>query len=168
MRNNSCGRVFLNLSSVLAKVPAGAAVVKGSDKHPEINGTVRFYETKYGAVVVSEITGLPYHNGECDNSVFAFHIHEGGKCSGNGNDPFANAMTHYNPKSCEHPYHAGDMPPLFGNSGYALSVFLTDRFTVREIIGKTVIVHSGLDDFTSQPAGNAGEKIACGVIRSCI
>ena len=57
------------------------------------------------------------------------------------------------------------MPPLFSNDGYALQAFLTDRFTVRDIIGRTVILHDEVDDFTSQPAGNAGERIACGVIR---
>ena len=49
-------------------------------------------------------------------------------------------------------------------NGYAFSAFLTDRFTVKEIVGRTVIMHSSPDDFTSQPSGNAGEKIACGEI----
>jgi len=66
--------------------------------------------------------------------------------------------------SYAHPHHAGDLPPLFGNNGYALSMFLTTRFSVSEIIGRTVILHSAPDDFTSQPAGNSGVKIACGVI----
>ena len=44
--------------------------------------------------------------------------------------------------------------------------FLTNRFRVEEILGKTVIIHDSPDDFTSQPAGNAGKKIACGMIRS--
>ena len=79
-------------------------------------------------------------------------------------DPFAGAMSHYNPKGCEHPYHAGDLPPLFGNGGSALSLFLTNRFSVREITGKTVIIHDRPDDFTTQPSGNSGTKIACGVI----
>jgi Cu-Zn family superoxide dismutase len=57
------------------------------------------------------------------------------------------------------------MPPLFGNQGYAFLMFLTDRFTAREIIGKTVIIHDKPDDFTTQPAGNSGNKIACGVIQ---
>ena len=45
------------------------------------------------------------------------------------------------------------------------SAFLSGRFTIDEIIGKAVIVHSSPDDFTTQPSGNAGEKIACGIIK---
>ena len=74
-------------------------------------------------------------------------------------------MKHYNPHGCDHPYHAGDLPPLFETSGLALSAFLTDRFTVDEVIGRTVIIHDQPDDFTTQPSGNSGTKIACGVIR---
>ncbi|MDY3869634.1 MAG: superoxide dismutase family protein [Clostridiaceae bacterium] len=79
---------------------------------------------------------------------------------------FSNALSHYDPGSCPHPYHAGDLPPLFGNSGYAFQVFFTDRFSVREILGKTVIIHANPDDFTTQPAGKAGQRIACGEIRA--
>lgn len=100
----------------------------------------------------------------CASPIFGFHIHSGSRCSGNMEDPFAEALEHYNPNSCMHPYHAGDMPPLFGNNGYAYQIFLTDRFTVNEIIGKTVIIHSGPDDFITQPGGNAGKRIACGQI----
>lgn len=83
---------------------------------------------------------------------------------GNAEEPFAEVGKHYNPGSCPRPAHAGDLPPLFNNKGYAIQMLLTDRFTVEEIIGRTVILHSGPDDFTSQPVGNAGVKIACGVI----
>ena len=79
---------------------------------------------------------------------------------------FANTMGRYNPDMCMHPYHAGDMPPLFANNGHAFMMFLTDRFTINEIIGKTIILHSEPDDFHSQPSGNSGNKIACGVIES--
>lgn len=80
-------------------------------------------------------------------------------------DPFADAMSHYNPNGCGHPNHAGDLPLLFGNNGFALSLFLTNRFYIDEVIGRTVILHDHPDDFTTQPAGNSGTKIACGVIR---
>ena len=77
----------------------------------------------------------------------------------------SDAKAHYNPDNCEHPYHAGDMPPIFGNNGYAFSIFLTNRFCTDEIIGKTVIIHLQPDDFHSQPSGDSGAKIACGEIR---
>lgn len=140
------------------------AFIDGSEKHKNIHGRVLFYETSGGVIVRTEITGLPSGEGACDKPIFAYHIHSGGRCSGNENDPFADAGMHYNPNECPHPYHAGDMPPLFGANGNAFSVFLTDRFKVTDVIGKTVIVHALPDDFTTQPSGNSGEKIACGVI----
>jgi len=84
------------------------------------------------------------------------------------NDSFPLSGTHYNPGECEHPHHAGDLPPLFGCNGYAMSVFLTDRFLVDDVIGKTLIIHDRPDDFKTQPAGDAGEKMACGVIQSVL
>ncbi|MFR5725383.1 MAG: superoxide dismutase family protein [Clostridium sp.] len=52
-----------------------------------------------------------------------------------------------------------------GNSGYGWLSFYDKRFTVKEIMGRSVVLHSGLDDFTSQPSGNSGVVIGCGVIR---
>ena len=134
--------IFFYPETLVKKRPDAKALVKGSAEYNKINGTV-----------------------ECKSQFFAFHIHSGSKCSGNEKDPFADALTHYNPDDCKHPYHAGDLPPLFGNDGYAYMEFLTDRFEVSEIIGKTVIIHSNPDDFTTQPSGNAGMKIACGIIK---
>lgn len=151
--------------SALRRRPQAFAAVKGSASHPGVAGTVLFFQTNMGVLVVADITGLPHTMARCQSPIFAFHIHEGTNCSGSMDDPFADAMAHYNPNSCQHPYHAGDMPPLFGNNGSAFSAFLTDRFTLPEIIGKTVIIHDKPDDFTSQPSGNSGEKIACGEIR---
>lgn len=96
--------------------------------------------------------------------IYALHIHEGGMCTGNSTDPYADVGTHYNPNGCPHPYHRGDLPPLFSAGGYAYSVCLTNRFDLDEIIGRAIIIHTRPDDFTTQPSGNAGEKMACGVI----
>ena len=139
-----------------------AAQVRGSDDFTCIKGRVTFQKTPQGVLVTANIYGLPEAFG-C-YGVFAFHIHDGGCCTGNKTDSFADAGTHYNPCGNPHPYHAGDLPPLFANDGHAYMTVLTNRFTVDEIIGKTVVIHSQPDDFTSQPSGNAGEKIACGVI----
>lgn len=145
--------------------PYASADIRGSEKYSNIYGKVLFYKTNYGVIVATEINGLPTNEEICKEPIFAFHIHEGDHCTGNINDPFANVMSHYNPKNCIHPYHAGDMPPLFGNNGYAFSMFLTNRFSIDEIIGKAVIIHDRPDDFTTQPSGNAGNKIACGIIK---
>ena len=157
---------FTQLAALLQQRPHAAAEIRGSAQYPAIAGVARFYQTRWGVLVATGITGLPVEQKPCGGRVFAYHIHSGTSCSGNESDPFADALTHYNPENCLHPEHAGDLPPLFGNSGYAFGTVLTSRFTVREIIGKTVIVHAMPDDFTTQPAGNAGQKIACGVIRA--
>lgn len=149
----------------LRRGAAAQADLSGSRAYPNLCGTVRFYPTPQGVLVLAEVSGLPMTGQKCEDGVFAFHVHSGGSCTGTADDPFADALTHYNPQCCPHPAHAGDMPPLIANNGYAMQAFLTDRFTVREILGKTVIIHDSADDFTSQPAGNAGAKIACGVIR---
>lgn len=153
------------LCPVLRGRPQAAASIAGSESCPGLSGTVRFYQTGEGVIVLAEISGLPRADPPCQERVFGFHIHQGTDCAGNMEDPFADAMSHYDPQGCEHPYHAGDLPPLFGNDGYALSLFLTRRFTVDEVMGRTVIIHDRPDDFTSQPSGNSGTKIACGVIR---
>lgn len=154
----------MNLRSVLKRAPDAKAYLLGSDQYPQIEGEVRFYQTSLGVVVAAEVNGLPAPENRCVSPVFGFHIHSGNRCTGNETDPFADALTHYDPHGCPHPHHSGDMPPLFGSGGYAFSLFLTDRFSVGEIIGKTIIIHSNPDDFTSQPSGNSGAKIACGVI----
>ena len=101
----------------------------------------------------------------CGQRIFGFHIHEGTRCSGTSVDHFADAGYHYNPSNCPHPMHAGDLPPLFVNNGRAWFATITPQFTVSDVIGHTVIVHSDPDDFHTRPSGNSGEKIACGMIK---
>lgn len=164
-RSSYCGPYRGSLLPLLRGGAQAAASIAGSGSCPDVSGTVRFYQTKEGVVVLAEVRGLPQGSSPCQERVFGFHIHKGSDCGGNMDDPFADAMSHYDPDGCEHPHHAGDLPPLFGNGALALSLFLTGRFTVDEVIGKTVIIHDRPDDFTTQPSGNAGTKIACGVIR---
>ena len=143
---------------------AAVADIKGSSAYPNIRGTATFKPKHNGVVVTIEVLGLPYSNSECNDRVLGLHIHGGTSCTSNAQDSFANAGTHFNPDNCKHPKHAGDLPPLFGNNGYAyLSVF-TSRFSIDDIIGKVLIIHDMPDDFTTQPSGNAGTKIACGEI----
>lgn len=145
--------------------PQAAAWVTGNASHPSLSGLVKFYQTNYGGVLVeAEIFGLPNVNTEGSSDFYAMHIHEFGNCGNN----FDKTGMHYNPTMQDHPNHAGDMPPLLGNQGYAFSVFYDKRFTIQDIIGKSVIIHAGHDDFTTQPSGNSGEKIGCGEIKRAI
>lgn len=153
-----------NLTSLLGTRPAAEALIHGSADYPTISGTLRLYQTDLGTLAAAEVHGLPDSDEPCAHPIFGFHIHSGTSCTGNADDPFADALAHYDTHSCPHPEHSGDLPPLFGNGGYALSVFLTDRFMVSDVIGKAVIIHSNPDDFTTQPSGNSGTKIACGII----
>ena len=147
--------VFTEL--LLRDQPDAAAWIKGNAQNPDLSGMVKFYYTTYGGILIeAQIFGLP----DAGN-FYAMHIHESGDCS----DAFNHTGMHYNPKNTEHPNHAGDMPPLLSNQGYAFSVFYNKRFTIQEIIGKAVIIHEKPDDFTTQPSGNAGAKIGCGEIR---
>ncbi len=136
------------------------AWLKGSPEYPFIRGRVSFIQKPEGVAVTARVHNLPQGSG-----FLAFHIHEGGFCTGTAEDPFADTLGHYNPSAQFHPNHAGDMPPLIVNGTNAYLSFITGSFTVSEIIGKTVVVHSMPDDFKTQPSGGAGEKIACGVIK---
>ena len=140
------------------------ANIKGGKKYPKINGVVTFREVKNGVLVTAKVNGLPQSSDSCTGRFFGFHIHEGSSCSGTISDEFANAKTHLNPTNCPHPFHMGDLPPLIENNGYAHMTVLINKFKIKDILGKVVIIHDSPDDFTTQPSGNSGSKIACGII----
>lgn len=145
-----------------ANEPDAAAWITGSASVPNLNGCVKFFSTPFGGTLVAaELFGLP--NGSQKNSFnfYAMHIHEFGNCT----PPFDKTGNHYNPANMPHPFHAGDLIPILGNQGYGFSVCYTKQFSVKDIIDRSVIIHSKADDFTSQPSGNSGDKIGCGVIR---
>ncbi len=154
----------IDLRYILSRAPNAHAKIKGSTEYSNITGSTGFYQTPYGIMVITSVFGLPSSIDACNNNIFAIHIHSGESCTGNSLDPFLNAGVHYNPKGCPHPHHSGDMPPLFSSAGYAFSAYLTNNFTIDEIAGKAVVIHDRADDFTSQPSGNSGAKIACGII----
>lgn len=139
--------------------PNAVARIVGEGEVPQLSGCVRFYQESGCVLIEVKISGLPNAS---ETGFFGFHIHQGRDCSGEG---FSGTEVHYNPLGQEHPDHAGDLPPLLWCKGNAYLSVKTDRFSVDEIIGRTVVIHSDPDDFHTQPAGNAGKKIACGVIR---
>ncbi len=137
--------------------PLAIANIRGEAEIPSLHGQVIFCQRKEFVLITVNICGLP----ETSSGFFGFHIHEGNNCNG---DNFSGTGNHYNPTDTPHPLHAGDLPPLMLCNGGAYQCVATDRFNVKEIIGRTVIIHSMPDDFNSQPSGNAGTKIACGII----
>jgi Cu-Zn family superoxide dismutase len=149
---------------------SGKAYINGGPLAPEIEGRVYFVPVVGGTKVVVKITGLPDYepaqNDEEPIGPHGFHIHEEGNCKvGDPNDPFQAAGGHYNPNNQPHGNHAGDLPVLFSNNGFVRMAFFTNKFEVRDIIDRTVIIHQNPDDYRSQPTGNAGKRLACGIIK---
>jgi Cu-Zn family superoxide dismutase len=131
----------------------------------KVIGEVTFEQVGDKVRVNAQVIRLPA------NREFGFHIHEKGDCSsGDG----MSAGGHFNPYGKPHgrgaERHAGDLPNLKSDAkGKAkLSVDL-DIITLKSgpasIVGRGVIVHAQPDDYTSQPVGNAGARLACGVIK---
>ena len=145
------------------------ANIRGSSFAPNLHGNVFFHSVAGGTEVSAEFWGLPLYQPATNTSQpigpFGFHIHEYGVCEiTDPNDPFLSAGGHYNPTNQPHGNHAGDFPVVFSNNGYARMNFFTDRFTPADIVGKSVLLHQNPDDFRSQPSGNSGKRMACGVI----
>jgi len=128
-------------------------------------GTVHFQNAgEDGVEVVADLTGVP-------PGVHGFHVHEKGDCGNNA----ANAGAHFNPFGSVHgapdavSHHAGD----FGNvtaddKGEVHARFTTHSISINSdsngVVGHAVVLHGNPDDLVSQPAGNAGPRIACGVV----
>lgn len=129
-------------------------------------GTVTFTQKGERVVVKADVTGLK-PNGE-----HGFHVHEKGDCSsGDG----MSAGGHFNPGAKQHgdsaggAHHAGDMPNLKADAnGTATLTWEDTELTITDgpnsVIARSVVIHLNPDDYKSQPAGNAGPRIACGVI----
>ena len=130
------------------------------------NGTVTFTQKGDRVVVDARVAGLtPGGHG--------FHIHEKGDCSsGDG----MSTGGHFNPRSKPHAAqttmdrHTGDIPMLVADAnGNATLTVELDLMTIgsgdTDIVGRGLIVHKDPDDYTTQPTGNSGARIACGVIK---
>ena len=127
-------------------------------------GTVRFSTEGDAVRVIAEFTGLsPGEHG--------FHVHENGDCSA---PDASSAGGHFNPTNQPHgardatERHIGDLGNLLANAnGRAELNYLDTKLTLRgenSIVGRAVVVHAGRDDLRSQPSGDSGARIACGVI----
>lgn len=131
----------------------------------QANGKVSFTRTGDKVLVTAEVSGLT-------PGAHGFHIHEKGDCSAPdatsaGGHFNPGGKPHGNPEHAEH--HAGDMPQLIADArGVAKLTAYLDAVQMGEgaadIVGRSVIVHAAPDDFKTQPTGNSGARMACGVI----
>jgi Cu-Zn family superoxide dismutase len=131
-------------------------------------GSARFYQLEDGKIRMDLEINYP----ERADSVVAVHFHEHGDCGNMGE----NAHGHWNPTKEAHgkwgsaAYHSGDIGNIqLDSKGHGTVSVSTDRWTVTEndiknIVGRGIIVHGGTDDYTTQPTGNSGPRIGCGVI----
>lgn len=144
------------------------AEISGGTIYPDIHGFVYFKEADDGTEVYINISNLPLFSRKDGVNIgpFGFHIHNGQSCNeGTDENPFPDVGMHYNPDNQPHGNHAGDFPVLFSNSGISKMCFFTNRFKPADILNKAVVIHESPDDYISQPSGNSGKMIACGIIK---
>lgn len=146
--------------------PDAYAKLKGGNIAPCINGDIFFYQLQDGVYIKAYITGIPLTKSNGEQSRFhGFHIHQNGDCAiGTSQNPFPSTGNHFNPTNQPHPFHAGDLPPILSSNGIGILSVYTSYFNIEDIIGKSIILHENSDDFVTQPSGNSGSKLACGVI----
>ena len=160
----------LLLASCAQAPTAGGGATASAEMKPTagntVAGTVRFEQSGSKVIVSAVIAGLK------PNAEHGFHVHEKGDCSA---PDATSAGGHFNPGGKPHGHygkperHAGDMPNLRADAaGTTRVMWETDLLAVgsgaANVIGRSVVIHRDPDDYSSQPAGNSGPRLACGVI----
>lgn len=148
-----------------ARATATLASASGSN----VTGTATFTQTNGNVRLVLEVKNLT------PGGTHAVHLHENGDCSA---EDASSAGPHWNPTQEDHgkrgegEFHSGDIANLeVDNDGNGSIEMEVDDWTIggseeTNILNKAVIIHADPDDFTSQPSGNAGARVACGVIQA--
>ncbi len=154
-------------SSLKPKLVAEARLFQTADVSKPI-GMAKFYDEGKGKIRLN----LTIDYSERADSMVAVHFHEHGDCGNMG----GNSHGHWNPTNEAHgkwgsgAYHSGDIGNVqLDAKGHGSASVVTDRWSikdgdVKDIIGKAIIVHGGVDDYKTQPSGNSGPRVGCGVI----
>lgn len=155
------------LSQQGAAFAADSMTVPMKNDKGENVGEAKLTQTPSGVLIQASLVKLP--PGE-----HGFHIHGVGKCE----PPFASAGDHFNPDAKQHGYfdpkgrHAGDLPNVYVSDGGTLKVDMLapqvslqgGQNTLLDADGAALLIHAKPDDYRSQPSGDAGDRIACGII----
>ena len=162
----ACGSAPPRKAVPAASTAQGADIVMAPASGSLVSGRLHATPTPNGVRITGELGGLSL------GSTHAIHIHEKGDCSA---ADATSAGGHFNPAQHPHgragsgPHHGGDMDNIVANANgvarvdvQAIGVTLCGGDT--DIGGRAVVVHAAADDYQSQPAGNAGARVACGVI----
>jgi len=156
----------LNACATSGPGPTATGVLRPTNGN-SVTGTVTFKQMGDSVLVTGTVTGLR------PNQEHGFHVHERGDCSsGDG----MSTGGHFNPEFKVHgahgqgSHHAGDLPSLQADADGKADVNFTSKTVsvvsgATQIVGRGLIVHRDQDDFKTQPAGNAGPRLACAVIR---
>ncbi len=157
--------LLLSSCQLLSETPRAVSVIQAKSGS-NIQGSMSFIQSGSQVQVTGTFSGLS------PNSEHGIHIHELGDC--NAFDA-SSAGGHYNPGGNKHGNHnsifshAGDMPNIqvddHGNASYIATLNHFSLVGEQNILGRSVVVHLNKDDYVSQPAGNSGERIGCGIIR---
>ena len=160
--------LFLAAATV-GTASAETATAEFFNSKGEAVGTATLTETPSGVLIKAELRDMP-------PGAHAFHIHAAGKCEP---PDFKSAGGHYNPTGKKHGImsaqgmHAGDLPNIYvGADGKAAFEALAGEVTLGpggntlfDEDGSALVIHEKVDDYKTDPAGNAGDRIACGVIK---
>lgn len=149
-----------------AEPTATASATIQAKSGSSVTGTATFTAEAGEVTLVVELQNAPA-------GVHAVHLHETGDCS---SEDGKSAGGHWNPTSEDHgkwnedPFHLGDVGNLTVDAqGHGSLTLTTDLWSIEtgmanDVLGRAIVVHAGVDDFTSQPTGAAGGRIGCGVI----
>jgi superoxide dismutase, Cu-Zn family len=167
------GLTLASASTILVcmALPAAAQTATAALKNANGGdvGTAEMTQTPAGVLIKLSVKGLPPGD-------HAFHVHAVGKCE----PPFESAGPHFNPANKKHGLmatdgpHAGDMPNLHIPAGGELVVeVLNSNITLEkgkpnsvfDTDGSALVIHAGVDDYKTDPTGNAGGRIGCGVVQ---
>jgi superoxide dismutase, Cu-Zn family len=165
-----CASILVSLAAgcSMSTEPASQATAELKDKDGKAVGVATFRESSGGVTVDLNVKGLT-------PGLHAVHVHAVGKCEA---PAFTSAGGHFNPAQKKHGYkspegaHAGDLPNmLVAKDGTGRFEAFTDGITLKsgatsvfDKDGSALVIHAGVDDYATDPTGNAGDRAACGII----